>query len=72
MCGPTSLGFLAGCCITAFFPVVLYRSSRAAMLAGIPVLPKLLTYMNLVLFGLEITPRCEIGPGLFFAHPSGW
>ena len=41
------------------------------MLAGIPLLPKLLTYMNLVLFGLEVTPRCEIGPGIFFAHPVG-
>jgi len=31
----------------------------------------LLTYVNLVLFGLEITPRCEVGPGVFFAHTSG-
>ena len=54
-----------------FMPNVLCRSSRAAMLAGIPVLPKLLTYMNLVLFGLEVTPKCEIGPGIFFAHPVG-
>ena len=41
------------------------------MLAGIPLLPKLLTYVNLVVFGLEVTPRCEIGPGIFFAHPVG-
>ena len=27
--------------------------------------------MNLVVFGLEVTPRCEIGPGIFFAHPVG-
>ena len=54
-----------------FLPGALYRASRAAMLAGIPVLPKLLTYANLVLFGLDVTPRCEIGPGLFFAHPVG-
>ena len=54
-----------------YLPIVLCRTSRSAMLAGIPVLPKLLTYANLVLFGLEITPRCEIGPGIFFAHPSG-
>jgi serine O-acetyltransferase len=38
---------------------------------GIPVLPKLLTYLNLLLFGLEITPFCEIGPGIFFPHTSG-
>lgn len=54
-----------------YLPNVICRSSRAAMLAGIPVLPKLLTYLNLVLFGLEVTPKCEIGPGIFFAHPVG-
>jgi len=41
------------------------------MLAGIPVLPQLLTYLNIVLFGLEVSPRSEIGPGIFFPHPSG-
>jgi serine O-acetyltransferase len=54
-----------------FLPIVLCRSSRAAMLAGIPLLPGLLTYLNLLLFGLEVAPRCEIGPGIFFPHPSG-
>jgi serine O-acetyltransferase len=41
------------------------------MLEKIPVLPQLLTYLNIVLFGLEVTPRCEIGPGIFLPHPSG-
>jgi serine O-acetyltransferase len=54
-----------------FLPGVLYRASRAAMLTGIPILPRFLTYANLTLFGLDITPRCEIGPGLFFAHTVG-
>jgi serine O-acetyltransferase len=54
-----------------FLPIVLYRTSRSALLAGIPLLPNLMTYLNLVLFGLEITPRCEVGPGVFFAHTSG-
>lgn len=54
-----------------FLPVVLCRASRSAMLSGIPLLPHLFTYLNLVLFGLEVTPRCEIGPGIFFAHTSG-
>ena len=54
-----------------YLPNVICRSSRSAMLAGVPVLPKLLTYLNVVLFGLEITPKCEIGPGVFFAHPVG-
>jgi serine O-acetyltransferase len=54
-----------------FLPIVLCRVSRAARLRGIPALPGLLTYLNIVLFGLEVTPRCEIGPGIFFPHPSG-
>jgi serine O-acetyltransferase len=54
-----------------FLPIVLCRASRAARLQKIPVLPELLTYLNIVLFGLEVTPRCEIGPGIFFPHPSG-
>jgi serine O-acetyltransferase len=24
-----------------------------------------------VIFGLEVSPRCEIGPGIFFPHPTG-
>jgi serine O-acetyltransferase len=41
------------------------------MLHGIPVVPRLLTYLNIILFGLEVSPRCEIGPGIFFPHTSG-
>lgn len=54
-----------------FLPIVFCRTSRAAMLGRIPVLPELLTYLNLVLFGLEVSPRCEIGAGIFFPHPCG-
>lgn len=54
-----------------FLPVAICRMSRAARLSRIPIAPELLTYLNLVLFGLEVTPRCEIGPGIFFPHPVG-
>jgi serine O-acetyltransferase len=54
-----------------FLPIVLCRVSRAAMLGRISAVPELLTYLNIVLFGLEVSPRCEIGPGIFFPHPSG-
>jgi serine O-acetyltransferase len=54
-----------------FLPIVLYRCSRAAMLAGLPAIPHLLSYWNQVVFGIEISPRCEIGPGIFFPHTSG-
>ena len=68
---PNFFRFLARLLHFRYLPNVLCRSSRAAMLAGIPVIPKLLTYINVVLFGLEVTPKCEIGPGIFFAHPVG-
>jgi serine O-acetyltransferase len=54
-----------------FLPIVLCRASRSALQQKIPVVPQLLTYLNIVLFGLEVTPRCEIGPAIFFPHPSG-
>jgi len=54
-----------------FLPIVLCRLSRATTIRRIPVLPGLLTYLNIVLFGLEVSPRCEIGPGIFFPHPAG-
>jgi len=54
-----------------FLPNILCRLSRAAFVHRLPLLPHVFTYLNLVLFGLEVTPRCEIGPGLFFAHSVG-
>lgn len=65
------LGLLARLLHHRFLPIVLCRMARAARLCGLPGIPKLLTYANIVLFGLEISPRCEIGPGLFLPHTSG-
>lgn len=54
-----------------FLPIILYRLSRAAFIARIPILPQVFSLANLGMFGLEITPRCEIGSGIFFPHTSG-
>ena len=54
-----------------FLPLILCRLSRASFLLGIPILPFVFSYLNLILFGIQITPRCEIGAGLFLPHPSG-
>jgi|ERR1700679_337754 serine O-acetyltransferase len=54
-----------------FLPLVLCRYSRTALLRGVPGLPYILSYLNLILFGLHVTPKCEIGPGLFFPHTMG-
>jgi len=54
-----------------FLPIVLYRLSRAALLNALPVVPQMLSYLNQIFFGIEISPRCDIGPGIFFPHTSG-
>jgi serine O-acetyltransferase len=68
---PTFLRLLKRLLHFRFLPNVLCRGSRSAMLTGIPCLPQLLTYINVILFGLEVTPKCEIGPGVFFGHSVG-
>jgi serine O-acetyltransferase len=68
---PSLAGLLGRLLHPRFLPIVLCRVSRAAKLRHIPALPELLTYLNIVIFGLEVTPRCEIGPGIFFPHPCG-
>jgi serine O-acetyltransferase len=54
-----------------FLPIFLCRASRSALLNGLPALAHLLSYANQVIFGIEISPRCAIGPGIFFPHTSG-
>jgi serine O-acetyltransferase len=54
-----------------FLPIVLCRSSRSAFLNGLPALAHLLSFLNQIIFGIEISPKCIIGPGIFFPHTSG-
>jgi serine O-acetyltransferase len=68
---PSLCGFLRRLLHHRFLPIVLCRVSRSTMQHGIPVLPKLFTYLNVLLFGIEVAPLCEIGPGIFFPHTSG-
>src|ERR1700733_13774438 len=54
-----------------FLPIVLYRCSHAALINGVPAIAHVLSYLNQIIFGIEISPRCVIGPGIFFPHTSG-
>jgi serine O-acetyltransferase len=54
-----------------FLPLIACRLSRAFYLARIPVLPLVCSYVNLLMFGIQVTPRCYIGAGFFLPHPSG-
>ncbi len=67
----TLLGMVQRLLHPRFLPLILCRLSRGAFEARIPFLPFFFSYLNLLCFGLQITPRCEIGPGLFLPHTAG-
>jgi serine O-acetyltransferase len=54
-----------------FAPVLLCRLAYWLALCHLGPLAKLVSLTNFVFFGIEITVRCPIGPGLFFPHTQG-
>ncbi|MFC1237551.1 serine O-acetyltransferase [Vibrio sp. F74] len=54
-------------CSPRLMPVFLVRLS----LSCIPVISKLISLMNVVVFGLEVNTKCKIESGLFFPHTVG-
>ena len=55
-----------------FIPVLFVRLSRYFYLAGpLRILSPVFTWLNVILFGIEFTARCEVGPGLMLPHTSG-
>jgi len=48
-----------------------YRLAHALKLAGVPVLPRLISMFTRTLTGIEIHPSAEIGRGLFIDHGTG-
>ncbi len=54
-----------------FAPVTLVRFAQILHAKGWPRLAKLPTMVNFVLFGIEVSPRIPIGPGLVLPHTQG-
>lgn len=55
-----------------FTPVLLARFARYFYLnRWLRILSPVLTWLNVVVFGIEVTARCEIGRGLMLPHTSG-
>lgn len=54
-----------------FAPVLLYRISHECYKAKLDPLAKIFSLINFIIFGIEIAPKIEIGPGLFFPHTQG-
>jgi len=76
LCGvPTArvsgLSVLLGVFSPRLCPVILIRLAAWLTARRLGPLGKLVTITNLVIFGLEVSARIPIGPGLFLPHTSG-
>ena len=54
-----------------FHAICLHRIAHALWIAGIPVLPRVLSHINRGLTGIEIHPGATIGAGFFIDHGMG-
>jgi len=55
-----------------FTPVLFVRLARYFFLArGLSFLSPVFTWLNLLVFGIEFTPRCDVGAGLMLPHTVG-
>jgi serine O-acetyltransferase len=54
-----------------FTPVVICRLSRWFYLNNCNLVARSLSSLNYILFGLEVSLRCDIGPGLCLPHTIG-
>ncbi len=68
---PTLLGICARLLHPRFLPLALHRLSHDFYVRGFRPGAVLCSYANLVLFGLEVPARCDIGAGLFLPHTQG-
>lgn len=64
-------GLWRGCFSPRFAPVLLCRLAFCSDRAGLRILARLFSMINVVMFGIEIGVRCKIGPGLFLPHTHG-
>jgi serine O-acetyltransferase len=53
------------------FPVTLYRMSCFFQNNHLSLIAKFLSFLNLIFFGIETSPKVRIGGGLFLPHTVG-
>jgi serine O-acetyltransferase len=58
-------------CSPRFLPVLFYRLAYQFHQCKLGFLARLFSIINVLFFGIEISTRCKIGPGLFFPHTQG-
>lgn len=54
-----------------FAPVLIYRLAYFFKHINLGPIAKIISTLNFILFGIEISANCKIGPGLFFPHTHG-
>lgn len=54
-----------------FLPILIYRISYYLYDKKIPILPKIASMTNFIVFGIEITHQCYIGTGFYLPHTQG-
>lgn len=67
----TFVSFITACFHPRLAPVVILRASQFCYRHKLKGLAKILAMMNIILFGIEVSPRVEIGAGLFLPHTVG-
>ena len=67
----STLRLLAVCANPRMAPVVLLRLSELFHERRLGLLSKLFSMLNVVIFGIEVSPRVSIGGGLFLPHTVG-
>lgn len=70
--GPlTSMKLLLTCFNPRIAPVVLLRLAAGCERRGLRPFAKLFAMLNVLIFGIEVSPKVEIGGGLFLPHTVG-
>jgi serine O-acetyltransferase len=55
-----------------FWPVLIIRIARfISFIPGLKLLTPILTWLNVIIFGIEFTAKCKVGPGLMLPHTVG-
>jgi len=64
-------GFIFSCFNPRLMPVVLLRLSEFFYWHHLSPLSRICSMLNVVLFGIEVSPKVKIGGGLFLPHTVG-
>lgn len=68
---PSGLRLWLGMVSPRFIPVFLCRAAHALHLRRLSTFAKIVSSINFFAFGIEVSVRCPIGPGLFLPHTQG-